>query len=182
MTRSQHDGSRRLVAFSAAIAWVAVNSTGCGEEPAPAPEVARPIKILELGGSGAGSLREFPGQVSAAQHVELAFEASGQLIEFPVREAQEVTKGQLLAIQLGRLKDRGEARHTHVSMAKRNNVSMACDVAREARRLLGANGILVEYQSMRHMANLESVYTYEGTHDIHGLIVGADITGISAIG
>jgi glutaryl-CoA dehydrogenase len=60
-------------------------------------------------------------------------------------------------------------------------VSMACDIAREARRLLGANGILVEYQSMRHMANLESVYTYEGTHDIHGLIIGQAITEISAI-
>jgi glutaryl-CoA dehydrogenase len=93
----------------------------------------------------------------------------------------EITKAQLLAIQLGRLKDRGELSHTHVSMAKRNNVSMACEVAREARRLLGANGILVEYQSMRHMANLESVYTYEGTHDIHGLIVGEAITGLSAI-
>jgi alkylation response protein AidB-like acyl-CoA dehydrogenase len=58
---------------------------------------------------------------------------------------------------------------------------MACDVAREARRLLGANGILVEYHSMRHMANLESVYTYEGTHDVHGLIVGEDITGLSAV-
>ncbi|KPK83222.1 MAG: acyl-CoA dehydrogenase [Gemmatimonas sp. SM23_52] len=93
----------------------------------------------------------------------------------------EITKAQLLAIQLGRLKDRGELRHTQVSMAKRNNVSMACEVAREARRLLGANGILLEYQSMRHMANLESVYTYEGTHDIHGLIVGEEITGVSAI-
>ncbi len=93
----------------------------------------------------------------------------------------EITKGQLLAIQLGRIKDRGELHHAQVSLAKRNNVSMACDVAREARRLLGANGILVEYQSMRHMANLESVYTYEGTHDIHGLIIGEDITGISAI-
>lgn len=93
----------------------------------------------------------------------------------------EITKGQLLALQLGRLKDRGELRAPQVSMAKRNNVNMACDVAREARRLLGANGILVEYQSMRHMANLESVYTYEGTHDIHGLIVGQDITGLSAV-
>jgi glutaryl-CoA dehydrogenase len=93
----------------------------------------------------------------------------------------EITKGQLLALQLGRLKDGGSLRHTHVSLAKRNNVSMACEVAREARRLLGANGILVEYQSMRHMANLESVYTYEGTHDIHGLIVGEEITGLSAI-
>ena len=71
--------------------------------------------------------------------------------------------------------------HAQISMAKRNNVSMACDAAREARRMLGANGILVEYQSMRHMANLESVYTYEGTHDIHGLIIGEAITGLSAI-
>jgi glutaryl-CoA dehydrogenase len=93
----------------------------------------------------------------------------------------EITKAQLLCIQLGRLKDRGDLQHAQISLAKRNNVNMACDVAREARRLLGANGILVEYQSMRHMANLESVYTYEGTHDIHGLIVGEQITGISAI-
>jgi glutaryl-CoA dehydrogenase len=71
-------------------------------------------------------------------------------------------------------------RPEQVSLAKRNNVDMACEVAREARRLLGANGILVEYQSMRHMANLESVYTYEGTHDVHGLILGNDITGIPA--
>ena len=98
-----------------------------------------------------------------------------------VEMVTEITKAQLLAIQLGRLKDRGLARHTLVSLAKRNNVNVACDIAREARRLLGANGILAEYQSMRHMANLESVYTYEGTHDIHGLIVGEDITGISAI-
>ncbi len=93
----------------------------------------------------------------------------------------EITKAQLLVVQLGRIKDRGELHHAQVSMAKRNNVSMACDVAREARRLLGANGILVEYQSMRHMANMESVYTYEGTHDIHSLIIGEDITGLSAI-
>jgi glutaryl-CoA dehydrogenase len=92
----------------------------------------------------------------------------------------EITKAQLLCIQLGRLKDRGEAHHSQISLAKRNNVNMACDVAREARRLLGANGILVEYQSMRHMANLESVYTYEGTHDIHGLVVGEAITGLAA--
>jgi len=93
----------------------------------------------------------------------------------------EITKAQLLCVQLGKLKDRGELKFTQVSMAKRNNVSMACDVAREARRLLGANGILVEYGSMRHMANLESVYTYEGTHDMHTLIVGEDITGLDAI-
>jgi len=92
----------------------------------------------------------------------------------------EITKAQLLALQLGRLKDAGTYTPTQVSMAKRNNVDMACECAREARRLLGGNGILVEYQSMRHMANLESVYTYEGTHDIHGLILGMEITGIPA--
>jgi glutaryl-CoA dehydrogenase len=92
----------------------------------------------------------------------------------------EITKAQLLALQLGRLKDAGTYTAQQVSLAKRNNVDMACECAREARRLLGANGILVEYQSMRHMANLESVYTYEGTHDIHGLILGHTITGIPA--
>ncbi len=91
-----------------------------------------------------------------------------------------ITQGQLLNLQLGRLKDRGRVRPQQVSLAKRANVDMACEVAREARRLLGANGILVEYPSMRHMANLESVYTYEGTHDIHGLILGQDLTGIPA--
>jgi len=92
----------------------------------------------------------------------------------------EITKAQLLCLQLGRLKERGAVTHTQISLAKRNNVDMACDVAREARRLLGASGILVEYHSMRHMANLESVYTYEGTHDIHGLILGEAITGFGA--
>ena len=92
----------------------------------------------------------------------------------------KITQGQLLTLQLGRLKDRGEATPSRVSMAKRANVDMACEVAREARRLLGANGILVEYSAMRHMANLESVYTYEGTHDMHALILGEKITGISA--
>ncbi len=92
----------------------------------------------------------------------------------------EITKAQLLCIQLGRLKDAGTLRPEQVSLAKRNNVSIATDIAREARRLLGANGILAEYQAMRHMANLESVYTYEGTHDIHTLIVGQAATGMSA--
>jgi glutaryl-CoA dehydrogenase len=91
-----------------------------------------------------------------------------------------VTQGQLLALQLGRLKDQGKATPSRVSLAKRANIHMACEVAREARRLLGANGILVEYHSMRHMANLESVYTYEGTHDMHSLILGQEITGIAA--
>src|SRR5213595_2430475 len=92
----------------------------------------------------------------------------------------EITKAQLLCLQLGRLKDQGKVTPQQVSLAKRNNVSIATDVARETRRLLGANGILAEYQAMRHLANLESVYTYEGTHDIHTLILGQEITGLSA--
>jgi glutaryl-CoA dehydrogenase len=91
-----------------------------------------------------------------------------------------ITQAQLLCLQLGRLKDQKTMRPQQVSLAKRANCSMACDIAREARRLLGANGILVEYSAMRHMANLESVYTYEGTHDIHGLILGQDLTGHAA--
>jgi glutaryl-CoA dehydrogenase len=92
----------------------------------------------------------------------------------------EITKAQLLCLQLGRLKDQGTMTPQQVSLAKRNNVSMATDIARETRRLLGANGILAEYQAMRHLANLESVYTYEGTHDVHTLILGQEITGLNA--
>jgi glutaryl-CoA dehydrogenase len=94
----------------------------------------------------------------------------------------EITKAQLLCVQLGRLKDQGTMTPQQVSLAKRNNVSIATDIARETRRLLGANGILAEYQAMRHLANLESVYTYEGTHDIHTLILGQEITGLNAFG
>ncbi len=92
----------------------------------------------------------------------------------------EIVKGQLVSLHLGRLKDDGKLTPQQVSLAKRNNVSIATDIAREARRLLGANGILAEYSSMRHMANLESVYTYEGTHDIHSLILGQAVTGLNA--
>jgi glutaryl-CoA dehydrogenase len=92
----------------------------------------------------------------------------------------EITKAQLLAYHLGRLKDAGAATAAQVSLAKRNNVDMACDVARTCRRMLGANGILSEYAPMRHMANLESVYTYEGTHDVHALILGQALTGFDA--
>jgi glutaryl-CoA dehydrogenase len=92
----------------------------------------------------------------------------------------EIVKAQLVSLHLGRLKDLGKMTPQQVSLAKRNNVNMATDIAREARRLLGANGILAEYASMRHMANLESVYTYEGTHDVHTLILGQAVTGISA--
>jgi glutaryl-CoA dehydrogenase len=92
----------------------------------------------------------------------------------------EITKAQLVSLHLGRLKDAGMYTPQQVSLAKRNNVSMATDIAREARRLLGAVGILAEYASMRHMANLESVYTYEGTHDVHTLVLGQAVTGLSA--
>ena len=92
----------------------------------------------------------------------------------------ELTKGQLLALQLGRLKDARSFTTAQVSMAKMNNVNMALELCRRARTILGANGILDEYPIMRHMANLESVYTYEGTHDMHTLIVGQEVTGIPA--
>jgi glutaryl-CoA dehydrogenase len=92
----------------------------------------------------------------------------------------EITKAQLLCLQLGRLKDAGTMTPQQVSLAKRNNVHIACEAARETRRLLGANGILAEYQAMRHLANLESVYTYEGTHDVHTLVLGQEVTGLSA--
>ncbi len=92
----------------------------------------------------------------------------------------EITKGQLLALQVGRLKDSGNLRFEHISMAKQNNVWMALECARLARDILGANGITDDYPIMRHMMNLESVKTYEGTHDIHTLIIGQSLTGISA--
>jgi glutaryl-CoA dehydrogenase len=92
----------------------------------------------------------------------------------------EITKAQGLCLQLGRLKDRGVNETPLVSLAKRNNVAMALDCARQARTILGAAGITDEFPPGRHMANLESVLTYEGTHDIHTLIVGADITGEAA--
>ena len=92
----------------------------------------------------------------------------------------EIVKGQLVSLHLGRLKDAGTFTPQQVSLAKRNNVDIATEIAREARRLLGANGILAEYGAMRHMANLESVYTYEGTHDVHSLILGQAVTGLNA--
>jgi glutaryl-CoA dehydrogenase len=94
---------------------------------------------------------------------------------------QEITKGQLLVLQLGRLKDADQAGFNRISLAKRNNVSMARDCAKSAREILGANGITDDYPVMRHLLNLESVYTYEGTHEMHTLMVGEDITGFRAI-
>ncbi len=107
--------------------------------------------------------------------------ASHQLVQEKLTwMISEITKGQLLALQVGRLKDAGKVGFEHISMAKRNNVWMALECARMARDILGGNGITDDYPVMRHMMNLESVKTYEGTHDIHALIIGQSITGIPA--
>jgi len=92
----------------------------------------------------------------------------------------EITKAQLLVRQLAYLKDRGRLQPPHISLGKRNSVWMARRCARLAREILGANGIVDDFPVIRHLLNLESVYTYEGTHDIHGLVVGEAITGIAA--
>ena len=131
------------------------------------------------------------GAAQACYHEALSYAKQRVMFKRPIGGYQiqqvrlaemltEITKAQLLCLQLGRMKDAGTMKPQHVSLAKRNNVNMATECAREARRLLGANGILVEYSAMRHMANLESVYTYEGTHDMHSLILGEAVTGLSA--
>lgn len=91
-----------------------------------------------------------------------------------------ITKGQLLSMQLGRLRDAGRLRHAQISLAKRENVRMALEVARTCRGMLGANGITDWFQTMRHMCNLESVDTYEGSYEIHTLVLGKELTGIDA--
>ena len=107
--------------------------------------------------------------------------ASFQLVQKKLAEMiTEITKAQLLTFRLGQLREDGRATSAQISMAKRNNVDMAIKIAREARQIHGAMGIMNEYSIMRHMANLESVLTYEGTHDIHLLITGMDVTGIPA--
>jgi len=134
------------------------------------------------------------GALGAAEHCyQTALEYAKSRIQFdkPIASFQlqqrklaemvtELTKGQLLAHQLGRRKDAGTYTPAQVSMAKMNNVNIALDIARTARTMLGANGIMGEYPVMRHMNNLESVYTYEGTHDMHTLIIGQEVTGIPA--
>jgi glutaryl-CoA dehydrogenase len=107
--------------------------------------------------------------------------ASFQLVqEKLVNMLSEITKGQLLALQLGRLKEAGKLHFSQTSLAKRNNVAIAIECARAARDILGANGISLEYSVIRHMCNLETLKTYEGTHDIHTLILGQAITGLEA--
>jgi len=118
----------------------------------------------------AGERRQFGSPIAGFQLVQ----------EKLVTMLMEITKGQLLSYQLGRLMDAGKGKPTQISMAKKNNVGVARLCARTARELLGANGVSLEYSPIRHMANIESVYTYEGTDDIHTLIIGSDITGISA--
>jgi glutaryl-CoA dehydrogenase len=131
------------------------------------------------------------GAAMACLHEAVSYAKERVMFEVPIGQKQiqqarladmltGITQGQMLCYRLGRLKDEGKMTPQQVSLAKRANVDMATNVAREARRLLGGNGILVEYHSMRHMANLESVYTYEGTHDIHSLILGQALTGLSA--
>jgi len=107
--------------------------------------------------------------------------ASFQLVQQKLTwMATEITKAQLLAYRLGQMKDAGKAKHYHISMAKMNNVNIALEIARRGRDILGANGTHDEYQAGRHMCNLEAVKTYEGTHDIHVLVVGEALTGIPA--
>jgi glutaryl-CoA dehydrogenase len=118
----------------------------------------------------AGARRQFGKSIAGFQLVQQKL----------VTMLTEITKAQLLCLQLGRLKDAGKLRHTQVSLAKRNNVEQALHIARMARDIHGANGIVDEYPVMRHLCNLETLFTYEGTHDIHTLILGRDITGIAA--
>jgi glutaryl-CoA dehydrogenase len=107
--------------------------------------------------------------------------ASHQLVQAKFADMiTEITKAQLLALQVGRLKDRDRLEPAHISMLKRNNVKVALDIARAARDILGANGVADEYPVFRHLCNLESVYTYEGTHNIHTLVIGEKVTGIPA--
>ncbi|WP_435334520.1 acyl-CoA dehydrogenase family protein [Haloarchaeobius sp. TZWWS8] len=123
---------------------------------------------------------------TALQYAKDRDQFGGPIARFQLQQeklaemATQITTAQLLAHRLADLKERGDLRPQHVSMAKRNNVRMARDQARIAREMLGGNGITSDYSPMRHMANMETVYTYEGTHDIHTLILGQDLTGIAA--
>ena len=123
---------------------------------------------------------------TARQYATDREQFGGPIARFQIQQqklaemATQITLAQLLAHRLAGLKERGDLRPQHVSMAKRNNVRMARDQSRVAREMLGGNGITADYSPMRHMANMETVYTYEGSHDIHTLILGEDLTGIAA--
>ncbi len=131
------------------------------------------------------------GAAMACLHSSLEYSKSRIQVDKPIASYQlvqnklawmlrEITKGQLLALHCSRMKDDGILEPSHISLAKMNNVDIALQIARLARDIHGANGILDEYPIMRHMVNLESVITYEGTHDIHNLILGRHLTGIPA--
>jgi glutaryl-CoA dehydrogenase len=131
------------------------------------------------------------GAANACYHTALHYSRARQIFDGPMarfqlvqaklaKMVQEISKAQLLALQLGRMKEAGKLQPHHVSLAKMNNCRMALDCARDARDLLGANGIIDEYPVIRHMMNLETVNTYEGTEDIHRLVIGAEVTGVSA--
>ncbi|MFC6961170.1 acyl-CoA dehydrogenase family protein [Halocatena marina] len=123
---------------------------------------------------------------TACQYARDREQFGGPIARFQLQQeklaemATQITLAQLLAHRLASLKERGDLRPQHVSMAKRNNVRMAREQSRIAREILGGNGITADYSPMRHLANMETVYTYEGTHDIHSLILGQDLTGIAA--
>jgi glutaryl-CoA dehydrogenase len=131
------------------------------------------------------------GAAMACYHEALHYAKEREMFGSPIAQKQlvqaklvwmvtEITKGQLLALRLGQLKQEGKIRPHQISMGKMNNVQMALEIARVARDILGANGISDEYQCMRHACNLESVNTYEGTYDVHKLIIGEKITGLNA--
>ncbi|HEV7672260.1 MAG TPA: acyl-CoA dehydrogenase family protein [Thermoanaerobaculia bacterium] len=138
---------------------------------------------IAWGGLGAAMECYYTALEYAKERVQFAGQpiACHQMVqEKLVWMVSEITKGQLLALQLGKLKDAGKLKHQHISLGKRNNVWVARECARLAREILGANGIVDDYPVIRHMLNIESVFTYEGTHDIHALIIGEAITGIPA--
>jgi glutaryl-CoA dehydrogenase len=138
---------------------------------------------IAWGGLGAAMECYYTALTYAKERIQFGGQpiAAHQLVqEKLVWMVSEITKGQLLAYQLGKLKDSGRLKHQHISLGKRNNVWVARECAKLAREVLGANGIVDDYPVIRHMLNIESVFTYEGTHDIHGLIIGESITGIPA--
>jgi glutaryl-CoA dehydrogenase len=138
---------------------------------------------IAWGGLGSAMETYYTALEYAKQRIQFAGRpiASHQLVQEKLAwMISEITKGQFLVLQMGRMKDKGKLKPHHVSMGKRNNVWVARECAKLAREILGANGIVDDYPVIRHMLNIESVYTYEGTHDIHGLVIGAAITGIPA--
>ena len=155
------------------------------EHESPATQLVNGGRLTLAAGCTAGA-KSLLGQMTeyAERRVQFGRPIAGfQLVQQKlVWMLAEITKAQLLCLQLGRLKDAGALRPQQVSLAKMNNVQMALDTARLARDILGAAGIVDEHPVIRHMLNLETVNTYEGTHDIHTLIVGRDITGLDAFG